>query len=171
MSTRREFFANLPPPSECLAILVGCAELTIFGLAGLANPIEWAQGYGLPLTSASSQQKRGSASESDSEETKRADKAEKTQLALVSAIAARNVGNGVLILTLACYIRDRRALGIAIASNIVTTLADTLIVRWFGAKDKANAHVTGILNSILISASLLYWSRNDPWPWAGRLKA
>lgn len=153
METARTFYANLPPPAECLAILVGCAELTVFGLGGLANPVEWSKAYGLPVRTAKS---------TDTEEAR---KTEQNQLALVSAIAARNTANGVLTLALACYARDRRALGIAVLCNVVTTLADTVLVRWYGAQDMVFGHVVGIVNSIGIGGALLYWGRGDPWPW------
>ena len=159
MDTAREFYANLPPPAECLAILVGCAQLTVLGLGGIANPIEWSKGYGLPITLKSSTQKR----QSLNEESEREDEAQKNQIALVSAISARNIGNGILILSLACYARDRRALGIAVTANCVSALADTLIVRWFGMEDQAAGHVTGIIGSLGIGSCLLYWRRDDPW--------
>ncbi|KAK4950714.1 hypothetical protein LTR10_010707 [Elasticomyces elasticus] len=125
-SAFQTFRANLPPPAECLAILVGCMELTVFGLGGLANPLEFTKGYGLPLITSSS---------TSATITEKATDDEKKQQAYVAAIAARNVQNGILLLTLGCYVRDRRALGFAVMAGLITTVADTLIVQWYGAKD------------------------------------
>ncbi|KAK5719431.1 hypothetical protein LTR15_007955 [Elasticomyces elasticus] len=152
-SAFQTFRANLPPPAECLAILVGCMELTVFGLGGLANPLEFTKGYGLPLITSSS-------TSATSSEKATAD--EKKQQAYVAAIAARNVQNGILLLTLGCYVRDRRALGFAVMAGLITTVADTLIVQWYGAKDAVWGHVIGMFNSAAIGGSLLYWGRNDP---------
>lgn len=154
MESVRTFLSNCPPPAESLALLLGCAQLSIFGLAGLSDPDSWATGYGLPLTSPKSV-----------ESSSPADKAQQaqTQRALVAATAARNVTNGILILGLGAWLRDRRALGLAIACNVVTTVADTLIVRWFGVGEQASGHVIGMVNSTAIGLALLNWSRNDPW--------
>ena len=163
MDTAREFYAHLPPPAECLAILVGCAELTVFGLGGLANPVEFAKGYGLPLSPSSTSQKQPDAIDASSEQNENADDVQKTQTALVCAIAARNVTSGMLILGFACYTRDRRALGCVIIANVITTLADALIVRWSGNKSQVFGHATGVVNSLAIGGSLLYWRREDTW--------
>ncbi|KAK3647759.1 hypothetical protein LTR56_000717 [Elasticomyces elasticus] len=152
-SAFQTFRANLPPAAECLAILVGCMELTVFGLGGLANPLEFVKGYGLPLITSSSTSATSSEKATDNE---------KKQQAYVAAIAARNVQNGILLLTLGCYVRDRRALGFAVMAGLVTTVADTLIVQWYGAKDAVWGHVFGMFNSAAIGGSLLYWGRNDP---------
>ncbi|KAK3629534.1 hypothetical protein LTR56_017963 [Elasticomyces elasticus] len=152
-SAFQTFRANLPPPAECLAILVGCMELTVFGLGGLANPLEFTKGYGLPLITSSS---------TSATSTEKATDDEKKQQAYVAAIAARNVQNGILLLTLGCYVRDRRALGFAVMAGLITTVADTLIVQWYGAKDAVWGHVFGMFNSAAIGGSLLYWGRNDP---------
>ncbi|TKA62043.1 hypothetical protein B0A55_11325 [Friedmanniomyces simplex] len=154
-SAFQSFRANLPPPAECLAILVGCMELTVFGLGGLANPLEFSKGYGLPLLTASSTSS-GDITTKDKEN-------DKTQQAYVAAIAARNIQNGVLLLTLGCYVRDRRALGFAVAAGLVATVADTLIVQYYGVKEAVWGHVFGVFNSAAIGGSLLYWGRNDPW--------
>ena len=159
METARNFYDNLPPPTECLAILVGCAQLTVFGLGALANPIEYSKGHGLPITLASTNTKR----QVSEEEGESANEAQKNQIALVSAMAARNIGNGILILSLACYFRDRRALGVAVAANAFSALADTFIVKSFGTEDKASTHITGIIASLGIGSTLLYWRREDPW--------
>jgi hypothetical protein len=157
----QNFRAGLPPPAECLAILVGCLELTVFGLGGLANPVEFAKGYGLPLISKSTTQAHpGAVESSDDEKSKDAD-VQRTQQAYIAAIAARNLHNGILLLTLGCYVRDRRALGIAIASGLVTTVGDVLIVQWYGVKDAVWGHVFGVVNSAAIGYSLLHWGRND----------
>lgn len=143
----RDHFAYLPPPAECLAILVGCAECVVFGLGGLTDPTAFAKGYGIKT------------SDADSPETK------KTQQGLIRAIAARNIQNGVLILTFAMYTRDRRSLGLAIAYGVITTIADTWIVNAVGVKELAAGHAVGILNSLLIGGSLLYWGREDKYFW------
>ncbi|TKA67862.1 hypothetical protein B0A55_08413 [Friedmanniomyces simplex] len=154
-SAFQNFRANLPPPAECLAILVGCMELTVFGLGGLANPLEFSKGYGLPLLTSSST--------SSSDIATKDEENDKTQQAYVAAIAARNIQNGVLLLTLGCYVRDRRALGFAVAAGLVATVADTLIVQYYGVKEAVWGHLFGVFNSVAIGGSLLYWGRNDPW--------
>jgi hypothetical protein len=157
------FRANLPPPAECLAILVGVAEVSIFGLAGLANPLEFSKGYGLPFNPASASQKHPGALESSEQEQSKAKEVEKTQAAYVAAIAARNIQNGVLLLVLGLHVRDRRALGTAIAAGAVTTVADTLIVQAYGVKEMVWGHAFGIFNCFAIGYSLLAWGREDPW--------
>lgn len=160
----RETFAHLPPPAECLAILVGCAEVTIFGLAGLASPVEFAKGYGLPLLSSSSAQKHPGALQSSSDEDSKASQSvQQTQETLVAAVAARNIQHGVLILAFALYWRDRKALGTVVAAGFVTTFADLLLVHWYGAKEAVFGHVIGIANCSLIGGALLWWGRNDKW--------
>lgn len=156
MDRARNIFANLPPPAECLAILAGLSQLTIFGLGGIANPIEWSRVYGLPIVLGSSLRRRDS-------DSRAADEAEKTQIALVSALCSRNIRQGVLILALACYARDRRAVGIALVVNCISSLADTFIVRWFGDESKAWEHTSGLTGSLGIGSALLYWRREDPW--------
>ena len=152
--TFNNFRAGLPPPAECLAILIGCAELTIFGLGGLANPWEFAKGYGLPL--------RVTKTLPGGVQTTEEEKVEQTQKALVAAIAARNIQNGIVLLTFACYWRDRRALGTCIAAGLVTTMADLLLVQWYGVKEAVFGHVIGVANSTLIGGALLYWTRDSP---------
>ncbi|KAH9809827.1 hypothetical protein Tdes44962_MAKER06068 [Teratosphaeria destructans] len=162
-SAFQEFRAGLPPPAECLAILLGIAEVSIFGLAGLANPQEFAKGYGLHYPSKSDAQKQPGAIQSNESEQNKAQQAERTHDAYIAAIASRNIQNGVLLLTLGCYVRDRRALGIAVACCFITTLADALIVKAYGVPEMMWGHVTGIFNSITIGGSLLWWGRQDPW--------
>ncbi|KAF2171845.1 hypothetical protein M409DRAFT_63401 [Zasmidium cellare ATCC 36951] len=145
--TNTTLFSNLPPPSECLAILLGLAELTAFGLTGLTDPTTFSTNHGLPIQTTQQPQQH------TSETT--------TKRALVQAIAARNVQNGALLLTLALYTRDRTALGIAVGLGVVTTLADTLIVRANGVKDTVAFHAVGIVNSVLLGGSLLWWGRED----------
>lgn len=154
METAKTFLSNCPPPAESLALLLGCAQLSIFGLAGLSDPDGWAAGYGLPLVAPKSV-----------ESSSPADKAQQAQVqrALVAATAARNVTNGVLILGLGAWLRDRRALGLAIACNVLTTVADTLIVRWFGVEKQASGHLIGVVNSTAVGMVLLKWGRDDPW--------
>lgn len=163
MSTfARDLFAGLPPPAECLAILVGTAELILFGLGGLANPIEFAKGYGLPLPSAAVSQKHPGALEAGSaEDSKESREVQKVQKALVAAIAVRNMEKGLTVLAFACYWRDRRALGTVVAAGIVTTFADLLLVQWYGVKEAVFGHVIGVANCTLIGGALLYWNRTD----------
>jgi hypothetical protein len=146
----RDLFAGLPPPAECLAILVGVAEVTLFGAAGLANVTEFAKGYGLPIKASTSPNKR------ENEEI------ETNQKALVAALAARNIEKGLIVLAFACYWRDRKALGTVVATGLVTTVADLLIVQWYGAKEAVFGHVIGVVNCTLIGSALLYWNRADP---------
>jgi len=151
----RETYQHLPPPAETLAILLGCMELSVFGLGGLANPLEFSKGYGLPLTSSSSVQ-------TESSPTTNSEAKHKTQQeALIAAIAARNVQNGVLLLTFGLYFRDRRALGVVVAAGLVATVADAWIVWAYGVKDAVWGHVFGVFNSAAIGGSLLYWGRAD----------
>jgi hypothetical protein len=133
-STTRNLFANLPPPAECLAILIGTAEITLFGLAGFANPASFATGFGLPIQDSSSSQKNLEAGTPQSP-----DSAENTQRGLVLALAARNLEKGLTLLAFACYWRDRKA------------------------REAAFGHVIGLANCGLIGGALLYWSRDGAW--------
>jgi hypothetical protein len=162
MSTQpRTLFHHLPPPAECLALIIGTLELIPFGIIGLRNPAFFADGYGLPIAAtpvpkdASPTTKRNPSGLSPEAE-------QQTKKALVAAIAARNVQNGVLLLTFGLVLRDRRSLGVAVLAGLVATLADTVIVRSYGVKDKIAGHYVGIFNSLAIGGSLLYWGRNDP---------
>lgn len=159
MSTQsRNLFHHLPPPAECLALLVGTLELVPFGILGLRNPAFFADGYGIPIAndSGSSATTKGNASGLSPEAE------QQTKKALVAAIAARNVQNGILLLTFGLVLRDRRSLGVAILAGLVATMADTIIVRAYGVKDKIAGHYVGVFNSLAIGGSLLYWGRNDP---------
>lgn len=159
----RPLFPNLPPPAECLAILFACTQLTVFGLGGLANPIDWSKGYGLPIVRASDLRASRNNSASGPQQQDAAAEAEKTQIALVSALATRNIRHAALILALACYARDRRAVGLALAVNCISSLADTCIVRWFGTAQQVSLHVGGLLSSAGLSIVLLKWGRDDTW--------
>ncbi|GAB7359778.1 hypothetical protein MBLNU230_g6949t1 [Neophaeotheca triangularis] len=152
-TTFRDNFKYLPQPAECLAILIGCAELSIFGLAGLANPSAFIQNYGLPAITAAPKTNSQILDAKSSQATKDAD----VRQAYIAAIAARNMQNGICLLAFACYWRDRRALGTVVASAVVTTFADWMIVRWYGVKEAEFGHVIGVVNSTAIGASLLYW--------------
>ncbi|OQN96382.1 hypothetical protein B0A48_17634 [Cryoendolithus antarcticus] len=152
LGSSRNIWSTLPPPAECLAILVGLAEVSIFGLAGLANTTEFAKGYGLPLPAARPE------STADLKDEKDAN----TQRALVAAIAARNIEKGIIILAFATYWRDRRALGTVFATGLVTTVADLMLVRWYGVKEAVFGHVIGVFNCAAIGGALLYWGRSDP---------
>lgn len=164
MATLRETFAYLPPPAECLAILVGCAELTIFGLAGIASPPDFATGYGLPIKSASSAQKHpGALQPSSADDSKASNEVSKTEEALIKAVAARNIQHGALILAFALYTKDRKALGLTVAAGFITTVADLIIVHLYGAKEAAFGHIIGVSNTVLIGGSLLWWGRYDKW--------
>jgi hypothetical protein len=141
-------WAHLPPPAECLAILLGCAEVIVFGIGGLANPADFANGYGLPI-------------DAPAQEGVELTQNQKTQKSLVKAIAARHVQNGVLILTLGLYTRNRAALGFAVAYGAISTLADTLIVSKNGVHNLAGGHGVAFVINSLIGGSLLYWGRED----------
>jgi hypothetical protein len=91
-STTRNLFANLPPPAECLAILIGTAEITLFGLAGLADPPSFAKGFGLPIQNSSSSEKDLEAGTSTSQSST---SAANTQRGLILALAARNLEKGI----------------------------------------------------------------------------
>ncbi|KZM25611.1 uncharacterized protein EKO05_0001871 [Ascochyta rabiei] len=157
----RNIFKHLPPPAECLALFIATLELVPFGIAGLSNPVTFADGYGLPIQK-SANTSSNSTTGSSSTNTSSAEEDQKTKKALVAAVAARNVQNGVLLLTFGLVLRDRRSLGVAVMAGLVATLADTVIVNAYGAKDKIAGHYIGIFNSLAIGGSLLYWGRNDP---------
>lgn len=171
-SQARSFFQRFPP-AECLALFIATLELVPFGIAGLSNPVAFGEGYGLPIqrsssTSTSSTKRSAdglfteSISESSTTTTSSYEEDQKTKKALVAAIAARNVQNGVLLFTFGLVLRDRRSLGVAVMAGLIATLADTVIVNAYGAKDKIVGHYVGVLNSLAIGGSLLYWGRNDP---------
>ena len=157
MNRIEPLFSHLPPPAECLAVLVGCAELTIFGLGGFADPVAFLKGFGLP-----SRTRPGDnhlkASETDDEENTAVSAQRR---ALIGAVAARNIQNGICLLAFGLYWRDRRALGTVVFSGLITTLADTLMVDWYGSKDAVFGHVIGVFNSLAIGGALLYWGRYD----------
>lgn len=173
MSTSvRNFFQRFPP-AECLALFIATLELVPFGIAGLSNPNAFADGYGLPIqrnssTPSNSTKRQGDGLLSDSTtepaetSTNTFEEDQKTKKALVAAIAARNVQNGILLFAFGLVLRDRRSLGVAVAAGLVATLADTVIVKAYGAKDKIAGHYVGVFNSLAIGGSLLYWGRNDP---------
>lgn len=147
-------FANFPPPAECLAILVGCAELIVSGIGGLSDAGAFGKGYGLEIDAPDGE--------------KALSQNQKTQKALVQAVSFRNIQNGALILTLACYTRDRKALGFAVLYGALSSLADAAVVKKYGVANMASGHGVTMLNYLLVGGSLLYWNRNDPWPFAGR---
>lgn len=156
MSSSRNLFQLLPPPAECLALLIGSLEITAFGLGGLFNPVAFAQGYGLPLPPAV-QQHPGAISSSAGDESPNP-AAQQTQRALVAAVAARNIQNGLLIFVFGVYWRDRKALGTVVLAGLVTTLADTVLVKMHGLKGAIPGHVVGMVNSLAIGGSLLWWT-------------
>lgn len=159
-ATARNLFENLPPPAECLAILVGTAEITIFGLAGFANPASFATGFGLPLQPKSDSNAKLEAGTTTPQESS---EVQKTQRGLVLALAARNLEKGLTLLAFACYWRDRKALGTCVFAGLVTTAADYFAVKWYGAQEAAFGHVIGIANCGLIGGALLYWTRGSSW--------
>jgi len=159
-------FHSLPPPVECLAILLGIAELSIFGIAGLMDPTSFATGFGLPLPpktfkgtkqlppSSSSPADRVPADptvEDDDEETIIA----KRHAGLCEGLAARNVASGLCVLAFGCYWRDRRALGTVVLINIVTTATDVFSVSRYGVKGAAGGHWVGLFNTSVIGSLLL----------------
>lgn len=151
----RNLFHRLPPPAECIALFIATLELVPFGIAGLRNPTAFANGYGLPIASTRAPTTPSTAITSTlGEETN-------TKKALVAAIAARNMQNGILLFIFGLVLRDRRSLGVAVMAGLVATVTDTVIVKAYGAKDKVGGHCVGIFNSLAIGGSLLYWGRND----------
>ena len=161
--TFRDIYAHMPPPAETLAILVGTMELTVFGLGGLANPVEFAKGYGLPLLPATSKTQTAGPSEVSKADAKndQQNSPGRRQEAWILSTVARNIQNGAVLLALGLYARDRRALGIAVSAGLITTVADAVIVQYYGVKEAVWGHVFGIVNSIAIGGSLLYWRRED----------
>ncbi|CAG5182600.1 uncharacterized protein ALTATR162_LOCUS10241 [Alternaria atra] len=156
----RNLFHHLPPPAECLALFIATLEIVPFGIIGLRNPSFFADGYGLPISSESDTSPTSAKRSNKTQSTYEAD--QKTKKALVAAIAARNVQNGILLAVFGLVLRDRRSLGVAVMAGLVATVADTVIVSAYGAKDKIAGHYVGIFNSLAIGGSLLYWGRNDP---------
>ena len=119
-TTTQSLFANLPPPAECLAILVGFAEITVFGLAGFANPPSFAKGFGLPVTSSESSSSDAKLEAGSATTPQEVSKATKTQQGLILALAARNLEKGLTVMAFACYWRDRKALGTCIFAGSVS---------------------------------------------------
>lgn len=172
MATQARNFFQRFPPAECFALFIATLELVPFGIAGLSNPASFADGYGVPIQPSpktSSDPTKQSAdglfsastTEVPSGSIKPKDEDQNTKKALVAAIAARNVQNGVLLFTFGLVLRDRRSLGVAVAAGLVATLADAIIVNMYGVKDKIAGHYVGIFNSLAIGGSLLYWGRGD----------
>lgn len=159
MSSQQNLFQYLPPPAECFALLIGTLELLPFGIIGLRNPALFADGYGLPISNTISP----TSSDLENQESDLSPAAEQqTKKALVAAIAARNIQNGVLLMTFGLLLKDRRSLGVAVLAGLVATVADTAIVKTYGVKDKVFGHYIGVFNSMVVGGSLLYWRRNDP---------
>lgn len=172
MTTKARTFFQRFPPAECLALFIATLELVPFGIVGLSNPTVFADGFGLPLqksTNPLSDSSKRSADELFTEQTTESSSSsasstkedQKTKEALVAAIAARNVQNGILLFTFGLVLRDRRSLGVAVAAGLITTLADAVIVNAYGMKDKLGGHFIGVFNSLAIGGSLLYWERYD----------
>lgn len=160
MSTpTRNLFTHLPPPAECLAILIGTAEITIFGLAGLANPTSFAKGFGLPLSPSTESQLEAGDKSSPEPTTQ----AEKSHRGLLLALAARNLEKGLTILAFACYFRDRKAVGTCVFAGLLTTTADYFAVKWYGEREAAAGHVIGMANCSLVGGALLWWGREGGW--------
>ncbi|CAK4030242.1 DUF4267 domain containing [Lecanosticta acicola] len=155
----RSHFAHLPPPAECLAILLGSAELLLFGLGGLTDPKAFAAGYGLPITSSSpTPEPQPQPPASDPEPLP-----PPQPKALIRALCARNLQNGALLLTFALYTRDRRSLGFAVLLGLITTVADTVIVWKSGVRDLVVGHAVGVVNCLAVGGGLLLWGRGDAW--------
>lgn len=154
MNTTRDLFDRLPSPAISLAILIGTAELTIFGVRGLTNPRGWLDGFGLPVVDLDSGPRR--LEEGILEDPEQgSEEVHSSQRALTEAVAARNIQNGVVILTFACVVRDRRALGIAVTAGLITTIADALVVWRHGSTSAVYGHLVGIANCAGIGGSLL----------------
>lgn len=159
-SQPRNLFTHLPPPAECLAILIGTAEITIFGLAGLANPTSFAKGFGLPLETSPSNSQTNKPTTSDTPPTT---PTSKTHRGLLLALAARNLEKGLTVLTFALYFRDRKAVGTCVFAGLVTTAADYLAVKWYGEREAVGGHVIGMVNCGLVGGALLWWGREGAW--------
>jgi hypothetical protein len=166
MSTRT-LFAHLPPPAESFALLIGTLELLPFGIIGLLHPASFADGYGLPITNTPPSTSTSSSSNSTKNPTSTSTKhasdpdSDSTKEALIAALAARNIQNGVLLLTFGIILRDRRSLGVTVLAGLVATVADTVIVRRYGVREKIWGHLIGVVNSVAVGGSLLYWGRGD----------
>jgi hypothetical protein len=115
------------------------------------------------MSGVTSSQKHPGALESSPGESIQEKEAQKKQMALITAIAARNIQNGLLMLTFGVWLRDRKALGIVAILGTVTTTTDYFVVKAYGVKDAAAGHLIGVFNCILVGGSLLYWGRTDPW--------
>jgi hypothetical protein len=50
---------------------------------------------------------------------------------------------------------------VTVLAGLVATVADTVIVRRYGVKEKVWGHVVGVVNSVAVGGSLLYWGRGD----------
>ncbi|KAF2850197.1 hypothetical protein T440DRAFT_490078 [Plenodomus tracheiphilus IPT5] len=161
----RNLFQHLPPPAECLALVIATLELIPFGIAGLSNPTSFANGFGLPIarapTTSSTSTRRPATPGVPTPTSTMSEDDGKTKKALVAAIAARNLQNGILLFTFGLVLRDRRSLGVVVTAGLVATVADTLIVSAYGAQDKIAGHCVGVFNSLAIGGSLLYWGRSD----------
>lgn len=64
-------------------------------------------------------------------------------------------------MTFGLVLRDRRGLGVVVLAGLVATVADTVIVRGYGVRDKVWGHWVGVFNSAVVGGSLLYWGRGD----------
>lgn len=164
---KRNILHRLPPPAECLALVIATLELLPFGIAGLRNPSTFAAGFGLPIQS-SPKDSSLAADQTDTLPSKPTPDSplldstdETTKKALVAAIAARNIQNGMLLLVFGLVLRDRRGLGVAVLAGLVTTVADSVIVRAYGAREKVVGHYVGVFNCLAVGGSLLYWGRGD----------
>ena len=162
-SAGRNLFAALPPPAECLGLLIGTAELTIFGIAGLASPAGLATGFGIPLLAPHTIGSHPGAVEQSTEESEKDIEVRNSQKALISALAARNVQNGLLLLWFGGVMRDRKSLGVVVLTGLITTATDYLVVSRWGVKEAAGGHLFGVFNCLAIGGSLLWWNRGDPW--------
>ncbi|KAF1991389.1 hypothetical protein K402DRAFT_459406 [Aulographum hederae CBS 113979] len=176
MSTFLQTYSHFPRPALLLALLIGIAETTLFGAAGLANPSAFLTGYGLPLPSPKPAHPGAIAPEIETEEPsststntsvppskpddERTQQHQRTITALTAALAARNIQNGILILTFGALLRDRRALGVVMSAGVLATVADCLVVRRFGVKEAVWGHLVGVVNSVGLGGALL---------WAGRV--
>jgi hypothetical protein len=157
----RNILRHLPPPAECLALVIATLELLPFGILGLRNPEAFADGFGLPISTEPSSSDKATSTTTAKRDVS-SNRETQTKKALVAAIAARNVQNGILIFTFGLLLKDRRSLGVAVLAGLVATCADSVIVRAYGVKEKVAGHYVGVFNSLAIGGSLLYWGRNDP---------
>lgn len=152
----RSLFQHLPPPAECFALLIGTLELVPFGLAAFRDPTSFSDAYGLPIANTEEPPAHPKKDSPAALTPEHSDATATTQKALIAAIAARNLQNGILLLTFGLVLRDRRSLGVAVLVGLVATVADTVIVRAHGVREKVWGHYIGVFNSAVVGGWLIW---------------